>query len=832
MQIAPLSAIVERQIIFDVTGDFGKMEVEIHLEHPQLDTAEIVATLLREFSAVTDYRALRDSLPRKLASLLHCRGVLLYQRFDETLQFAAGAFDDAPGWSAALLAVAHINPIALTGNLLEARAWRARQTVMGTSNDGSLPAIAAPLLYRQRAVGVLTAFRGATQQSEQQPQSDSSWQPAEAALLDAVSGVVALLLENTRLLERDRERIHELALLNSISSQLNGVMYERERALNIICQRAKEITGADLIGLIIPDSDTTSDSASWLSPVLRDMLLGQGRKQRDAQINPLIIERPGDEQSAAYLKQLPEQIKTFFSVPLLISENMLSTYGQGIGKLGGMTFGSPKELVLERMPGVEHDGSAPAQEGAHVVGVVNVHAPKTLGIIVGAYHRPWKLRREERILLQVLAGQASAVLENIHLMSEVIAARNEARKLLRQVLDDQRLKALILESVPSGLITFDLAGRITTFNRAAGAILGYHPHEALGQPLQTIFNTPIPMSSLDPETVLSGSARPSSPQEGASRPAQPTISETRLTLARGTKEIVLDFHFVPLRNDQHERIGTLATFNDVTIMHRLEEEKRRLDRLATLGEMAASVAHEVRNPLASIKTSIQMLQADLAGGLADAETQEDAQESLLVASKEIERLDSIVRDLLLFSKEHHMHCVMYNLVELCRQVLHMVQPQCALAEIEIHQVYHEIPAAYIDVAQIEQVLLNLFTNAIQAMPEGGILTVASRVIAAPIEELSAQPFVGESLHPNDLHAEQNVDRPEWIELSVADTGVGIASDQLENIFQPFFTTKAHGIGLGLPISRRIIEDHRGHIRVGSQPGFGTTISICLPIYEG
>ncbi len=100
------------------------MEVEIHVEYPRLSTAEILTTLLHEFSAVTDYRTLRDSLPRRLASLLHCRGVLFYQRMDETLQFAAGSFDDAPGWSAALLTVAHINPIALTSNHLEAQAWR------------------------------------------------------------------------------------------------------------------------------------------------------------------------------------------------------------------------------------------------------------------------------------------------------------------------------------------------------------------------------------------------------------------------------------------------------------------------------------------------------------------------------------------------------------------------------------------------------------------------------------------------------------------------------------------------------------------------------------
>jgi PAS domain S-box-containing protein len=816
MQIAPFSAIVKVQITFGVTGDYGKMEVELHHEKSHLNTAEILTTLLSEFSAITDYRTLRDSLPRKLTSLLQCRGVLLYQRIDETLQFAAGSFDDAPGWSAELLAVAHINPIALTGNHLEARAWRERHAVMGSSDDSHLPAVAAPLLYRQRAVGVIIAFRDVAQPGNK---TFPNWQPGEVALMDAVSGVVALLLENTRLLEKDRERIHELALLNSIASQLNSVMYERERTLSIIIQRTKEITGADQCELIISDSDPDSAVTSWLPSALSAMLLDRVRKQRDAQINPLIIERPGNEQSAAYLNQLPEQIKTFFAVPLLISENMLYSYGQGIGKIGGIAFGSPKELLLERMPSAESARRATVQE------VVDVRAPKVLGIIVGAYHHAWKLRREERILLQVLASQASAVLENIHLMSEVIAARNQARTLLRQVLEDQRLKELILESVPSGLITFDLKGRITTFNRAAGAILGYHPHEALGQPLQSIFNTAVSLEMLDPENVQSHSIMPSARKLDANM--QIPMSETRMTLERESGEIVLNFHLVPLRNDLHERIGTLATFSDVTMMHHLEEEKRRLDRLATLGEMAASVAHEVRNPLASIKTSIQLLQSDLASGM---DTQEETQESLLVVRKEIERLDAIVRDLLLFSKERHMHCVTYNLVELSKQVLRMLQPQCVEAGIEIHQVYHEIPAAFIDVAQIEQVLLNLFTNAIQAMPDGGVLTITSRVITTPHETLTVQSPDEKSLLQFDQPIGNNGDQPGWIELSVGDTGIGIAPGLLENIFQPFFTTKAHGIGLGLPISRRIIEDHQGYVLVESQPGYGTNISIRLPLF--
>src|SRR2546421_417224 len=557
-------------------------------EYLGLSAPAVLTALLNEFSAVTDYRTLRDSLPRRLAHLLNCRCVLLYQRLGETLQFAAGTFDDVPGWSISLLSVAHINPIDLNSDLPEACAWPARHAGTSPAESSTPGLVAVPLIYRQRATGVLVALRSSVEVQFSAPRTSTGaayWSGDDLPVLEAVAGVVALLLENTRLLERDRERIHELSLLNSIASQLNCSMYEPDRVHNIILQRTREITSPDHCVLIWPDSLT---QASWITPALRDLLLMRFSKQREP--HPLIIERPGDSLTIEYLNHLPANIKTFFAVPLLVSEGTLHRHGYGVGKLGGPLKGYPQEVLLQRTAGDKR------LHGTHEV--VDVHGPKVLGVIVGAFHRAWKLRREELVLLQGLASQASAVLENMHLVTEVVEARNEARKLLRQVLDDQRLKELILESVPSGLITVDLSGCITTFNRAAQAILGYHPYEVLRQPLQKILNL----------SVLAGRV---CSQEGQVAPLTSysqvnvaddisTVSETLVTLDRHAQEVVLDVHLVPLYNDQREQIGWLATFADVTSMHRLEEEKRRLDRLASLGEMAASVPHEHPDPPAFI----------------------------------------------------------------------------------------------------------------------------------------------------------------------------------------------------------------------------------------
>jgi PAS domain S-box-containing protein len=757
------------------------MDVEqSDLQAGVLSAPTVVTAILEECSAITDYRTLRDTLPRRLASVLRCRSVLLYQRVGNTLQFASGTFDDKPGWSAALLAVAHINPIELNSNLPEAAAWRERHAVTAPANTPFSMLVAVPLIYRQKGVGVLVAIRTKERDSgelevlqragqdssshggspaQRQPALPPYWNAGEVQLLEAVAGIVALLLENTRLLERDRERIHELALLNSISNQMSGALYEWERMQSIIIQRTREIAAADLCAVLRPSSPLR-ESFSWLSSCLQEKLF----HYFNSNTAPLIIERPGDESTRAYLDDVPTTIKTFFAFPLLGSRT-------GRGNAG---LSSRAASFWAR----ESEGSG----------------EKVLGIVVGAYHRPWKLRREELVMLQVLANQASAALENTQLMAEVMEARNEARKLLRQVLDDQRLKELILQSIPSGLITVNLEGQITTFNQAAQTILGYDASEALGLPLQSLF-------ALDAvRKVLSGG------QE-----YHRTVEAT----GRGGQELMLDMHIMPLRDDRNIQIGALLTFTDVTAMHRLEEEKRRLDRLASLGEMAASVAHEVRNPLASIKTSMQMLMDDLTCGEAAAGEQQafsmamslEAQESIAVVLKEVERLDSIVRDLLLFARPRQLHLVPCNLAALSDHVLDLMQGQCADAGVEVRRLYSGIPPLRVDIAQMEQVLFNLFTNSIQAMHDGGILTVASRSISREGGERGGQ----------------------WLEFSVSDTGPGIGPDQCERIFRPFYTTRAHGIGLGLSITRRLIEDHRGTIRVESRPGCGATFIFLLPV---
>jgi PAS domain S-box-containing protein len=763
------------------------MEVENDIS--SLDAPSILATLLDEFSAVTEYRALCDTLPRRLASLLRCRCVLLYQRIGETLQFASGSFADSPGWSAMLLAVAHINPIELHSDIPEARSWQARRAVTGPLDQLDHGLLCTPLLYRQRAIGILTAIRGTSdsiQQAESATQSCAfTWQPSEVPLVAAVANVVAMLLENARLLERDRERIHELSLLNSITGQMNCSLHEQERVYHILVQRTKEICAADLCEVL--DATSVPKSAAWLPPELQRRLLQ--RWSQETHHAPLVLERGGESQADDYLDTLSPRIKTFFALPL-------------VGKREGGRLQIGSTFVPSSPRGSEH-------LDAHVSGV-----------IVGAYEQTRRLRREELMLLQVLANQAGSVLENIALMAEVVEARNESRRLLHRVLNDQRLKELILASIPSGLITLDMYGTITTFNRAAETVLGYHPREVLAQPVQKI----LALKTL-PYVLQTGQ-----PQR-----------ETLLASGHQGQDVALDVTVMPLHDDRGRQVGALATFADVTAMHHLEEEKRRLDRLASLGEMSANVAHEVRNPLAAIKTSMQMLRDDLAESVAG----QGAQEEIAVVLKEVERLDRIVRDLLLFARPRQLHPVTCDLIELSERILYVLRPHCEEQRVRVRLARQKVPAVQVDAGQMEQVLMNLFLNALQAMPDGGILSISCQLLAPSASLPGADPYSERRLlddAPRErLEGEwtsalegtrgeyEPWEQQAWLELAVSDTGLGISHDALERIFQPFYTTKAHGIGLGLPITRRLIEDHHGYLLVESQLGYGTTMSVRLPV---
>ncbi len=239
-------------------------------------------------------------------------------------------------------------------------------------------------------------------------------------------------------------------------------------------------------------------------------------------------------------------------------------------------------------------------------------------------------------------------------------------------------------------------------------------------------------------------------------------------------------------------------------LQRAQEQMLQVEKMASIGKLAAVVAHEVNNPLAGILTYTKLLQKWVARGDWDEARRAEVRSSLDLVESESRRCGEIVRNLLVFSRSAPMNLEWTDLNTVVDRCMRLVQHQLALANIELElQLADNLPAVHCDAAQMEQVLLALVMNAIDAMPRGGRLRL--------IRRLSADGTM--------------------VELEVQDDGVGIPPDLLPNLFEPFFTTKerGHGVGLGLAISRGIVERHGGKISVASEPGRGTTFTIRLPM---
>jgi signal transduction histidine kinase len=257
-----------------------------------------------------------------------------------------------------------------------------------------------------------------------------------------------------------------------------------------------------------------------------------------------------------------------------------------------------------------------------------------------------------------------------------------------------------------------------------------------------------------------------------------------------------------------ELLSTLANQTAIAIENaRLYEDLkrsksyiRRADRLASLGTLTAGLAHEIRNPLVAIKTLTHLLPERL-------DDEEFRNKFLQIASGEVDRISSLVTELLDFARPSDPKLEMENINIILDGMILLVSTETNKKQINLIKNYvSNLPFAQIDREQIKQVFLNILLNAIEATPEKGKITVKT------------QPFMKPSGEP-------------YVQIEFTDTGCGIPSDQLEEIFNPFFTTKITGSGLGLSISNQIVRDHRGYIDVESQLGKGSSFFINLPVNQ-
>jgi signal transduction histidine kinase len=250
-----------------------------------------------------------------------------------------------------------------------------------------------------------------------------------------------------------------------------------------------------------------------------------------------------------------------------------------------------------------------------------------------------------------------------------------------------------------------------------------------------------------------------------------------------------------------ERIGKIVVFRDLTNVYKIQEEILRMDRLVSLGKLASGIAHELRNPLAGIKTTAQALGEEMSGD-------DSRREYLHRITKEIDRLNDLLKTFFSFAKPQNLNLVHCHIKDIINEIIPFLIKEIADKGIRFIETYHpQLPKIKVDKTQMHQVFLNLFLNAIQAMPNGGEL----KIEASPILSTSVEGF------------KQN-----FIKVVISDTGKGIPPHIVHRIFDPFFTTKSKGIGLGLSITYQIIKKHGGTIKVESRWEKGTSFVINLP----
>jgi two-component system sensor histidine kinase PilS (NtrC family) len=329
-------------------------------------------------------------------------------------------------------------------------------------------------------------------------------------------------------------------------------------------------------------------------------------------------------------------------------------------------------------------------------------------------------------------------------------------------------------------VALDLQRRITAFNRAAEEITGFAVGEAIGQSWETIFGT---RSLLDEMAITVSHERPETRRR-----------EIRLKRKDG-REVPLGISFWPLRSGEGELIGLIGVCQDLSDIKRMEERMRQTDRLAALGRLAANLAHEIRNPLAAVTGAIEQIGQDL--------PVDDTQKRLTeIVLKESSRLNQIVSEFLQYARPLPLRRQAVNLAELLEEVVGLLECHPLSAKVKIIREYEPELPVRVDANQLRQALWNLALNAVQAMPEGGELTMGARVLNGAGSRL----FV-------------------W----VADTGPGIESADLPHIFEPFYSTRPDGTGLGLAVVHRVVRDHGGEVEVKSAPGAGSTFTLLLPM---
>lgn len=403
--------------------------------------------------------------------------------------------------------------------------------------------------------------------------------------------------------------------------------------------------------------------------------------------------------------------------------------------------------------------SIPLMVQEEVVAVLNVYS-----------YRPNLYSEDDVRVLSIVASQGAAIYKEL-----------EALSALTNYTDN------ILSSIAAGVVTLDSEGVILTWNKAAAGVMNRKPSHVVGLPYRELIEgLRIPKEEkTNAITVIEQVFHTGELFQGYKLCFHPEDKD----------ELYLNMSVSTLVNSVGEQLGLVIIFEEVTREIKMENEFRKMGELAAVGQLAASIAHELRNPLSSIKGAAQLLREQYDDHLTIVEF-------LDIILEEVDALSKLTTEFLDFARPVELDLRRLDINNVVRKTLQLMALQINDSRVEVYEdLSADLPLINADEKQLEQVLRNIILNALQAMPSGGNI------------EISSAPLQG---------------RREGVELTVKDTGTGIPQDKLERIFIPFFTTKTKGTGLGLSVVQKIVENHGGRVEVFSEAEEGTTFKLTFP----
>lgn len=366
----------------------------------------------------------------------------------------------------------------------------------------------------------------------------------------------------------------------------------------------------------------------------------------------------------------------------------------------------------------------------------------------------------------------------------------------------QRIKDIasdILANIIDGVAVADADGLVLIWNRAAEELTGTTAADALGKPVSLVFQENPDVVTLIEKTLASGRSY--------------SDYEADISVKHGPRHPVGLVTSVLTDDEGRGLTGVILTIRDQAGVRELKERMRRADRLATLGMIAAGIAHEVKNPLVGIRGAAQLMRSELRTDAGQTPVPgRNLTEYLDVILKEADRLNKVLEGILDFTRIDSRERKACNIHGILDRVLLLNEELARRQGVVLARIYDpSLPDVYGSEDQLVQVFLNIIRNAIESMRDGGKLSVVTRM--------------------SDLFTTVQADGKKYqlMVVKVTDTGSGIRPEHLEDIFTPFFTTKDRGVGLGLALSYQIVQEHLGTIRVESVENEGTTFSVYLPL---